>query len=99
MTESITLTEKSAADLVELMSYRLTKMYLPIFNNSQTRKEVNLSLLDCFKMHEATLNGVSYVSIIDMGFIWRLATPSKAISNGEIMQQRYSTFFNAIPIP
>lgn len=28
LTESITLTEKSAVDLVELMSYRLTKMYL-----------------------------------------------------------------------
>ena len=80
-----------------------------IFNISdQMRKEVKSSLLDCFKMDETTLNGVSYISIIDMGFISRLATllPQpfmgllKAILHGVIMQQRYSTLlFSIIPVP
>ena len=35
-------------------------------------------MIDCFEKQEATLNGVSYISIVDMGLIWRLATPSTA---------------------
>ena len=80
-----------------------------IFNiSNQMRKEVKSSLRDCFKMDETTLNGVSYISIIDMGFISRLATllPQpfmgllKAILHGVIMQQRYSTLlFSIIPVP
>ena len=43
------------------------KMCLPIFNiNDQMRNEVKSSLLDCLKMHETTLKGVTHVSIRDI---------------------------------
>ena len=79
MTKIIAFPEKSAGDLDELMSYCLTEMCLSIFNIiHQLRKRIKSSSLDCFKMYENALNGVSYVSIIDMRFIWRLVTSSKA---------------------
>lgn len=79
MTKIIAFPEILVVDLEELMSYCLTEMCLSIFNIiHQLRKRMKSSSLDCFKMYENALNGVSYVSIIDMRFIWRLVTFSKA---------------------
>ena len=51
-------------------------------------------------MHETTLESVSYISVIDMGFIRRLATPSKAdreSAEGDFTWRNYATkIFNII---
>lgn len=70
---------KLAIDLEILMSYHLTEMCLPIFNiYCQMRKGVKYFLLNCLKLHENTLSGVSYVFVNDMGVIWTLITRSTA---------------------
>ena len=72
-------TETAAVDLEQLMRYRLTVICLPLFNiNGQMRKAVKSTLVNSFEMHETTHEGVSYISIVDMGFIWRLAAPQRA---------------------
>ena len=51
-------------------------------------------------MHETTFEGVSYISIVDIGFIWRLATPSIAdreSPEGDFTWGNYATkIFNII---
>ena len=45
-------------------------------------------------MHKTTLEGVSYISIVDMGFILRLATPSIAdreSAKGDFTWRNYAT--------
>ena len=70
MVKIISLAETAAVDLEELMRYRLTEICLPLFNiNGQMRKAVKSTLINSFEMHETTLEGVSYISIVDMGFI------------------------------
>ena len=46
--------------------------------HGQIRKAVKSTLINSFEMHETTLEGVSCILIVDMGFIWRQATPSIA---------------------
>ena len=76
MVKIISLAETAWVDLEELMRYRLTNICLPLFNiNGQMRKAVKSTLINSFEMHETALEGVSYISIVDMGFIWRLAAP------------------------
>ena len=95
MVKIIGLAEKSAVDLDELMGYRLTDVCLPIFKiNGNMRKAVKSTLFSCFELHETSLDGVSYISIIDMGFIWRLATPSttdRESAGGELTWGNYAT--------
>ena len=68
------LAEGSKVGLEHLMSYRLTEVYLLIFNiNGHMRKAVKAKLVDCFLMDETNLDDVAYISIIDMGYLWRLA--------------------------
>ena len=56
MVKIIYLAETAAADLEELMRYRLTKICLPLFNiNGQMRKAVKSILINNFEMHETTL--------------------------------------------
>ena len=79
MVKIISLAETIAVDLEKLMRYRLTEICLPLFNiNGQMRKAVKSTLINRFEMQKTTLEGVSYISIVDMGFISRLATPSIA---------------------
>ena len=79
MVKIISLAETATVDLEEMMRYRLTEICLPLFNiNGQMRKAVKSNFINSFEIHETTLEGVSYISIVDMGFIWRLATPSIA---------------------
>ena len=77
MVKIISLAEAVAVDLEELMRYRLTKICLPLFNiNGQMRNPVKSILINSLEMHETILESVSYISIVGMSFIWRLATPS-----------------------
>ena len=85
MVKIISLAETAAIDLEELLRYRSTEICLPLFNiHGQIRTAVRSTLLNSFEMHETTLEGVSCISIVNMGFIWRLATPS--IANREIAE-------------
>ena len=79
MVKIISLAETATVDLEELMRYHLTEICLPLFNiNGQMRKAVKSNFINSFEIHKTTLEGVSYISIVEMGFIWRLATPSIA---------------------
>ena len=97
----ISLAETPAVDLEELMGYSLTEIYLPLLNiNGQMRKAVKSTLINSFEMHETALEGVPCISIVDMGFIWRLATPSNAdheIAEDDFTLGNYATkIFNII---
>ena len=101
MIKIISLAETAAVDLEELMRYRLTEIFLPLFNiNGKMRKTVKSTLINSFKMHETTLEGVSYISIVDMSFIWRLAAPStddRESAEGDFTWRNYATkIFNII---
>ena len=101
MAEIISLAETAAVDLEEPMRYHLTEICLPLFNiNGQMRKAVKSTLINSFEMHETALEGVCYISIVDMGFIWRLATPSIAdreIAEDDFTWGNYATkIFNII---
>ena len=89
MVKIISLAETATVDLEELMRYRLTKICLPLFNiNGQMRKAVKSNFINSFEIHKTTLEGVSYISIVEMGFIWRLATPS--IANRESAERDFT---------
>ena len=77
MVKILSLAEGSKVDLEDLMSYRLTEVCLPIFNiNGLMRRAVKAKLVDCFLVDETNLDDVAYISIIDMGYLWRLAAPT-----------------------
>ena len=40
------------------------------------RKAAKAKLVDCFFMDETNLDDVVYISIIEMGYLWRLAAPT-----------------------
>ncbi len=67
---------EDALDLTEVMKHRVTDECLPIFNvNGTIRKGSKSKLAARFNLVELDhLN--SYVALIDMGFLWRLSTPS-----------------------
>ena len=101
MIKIISLAKTAAVDLEELMRYHLTEICLPLFNiNGQMRKTVKSTLKNSFEMHEATLESTSCISIVDMGFIWRLATLSIAdreSAEGDFTWGNYATkIFNII---
>ena len=77
MVKILSLAERSIVDLEDLMSCRLTEACLPIFNiNGQMRKAVKAKLVDCFFMDETNLDDVAFISIIYMGYLWRLTAPT-----------------------
>ena len=101
MVKIISIAETAGVDLEELRRYHLTKICLPLFNiNGQMRKAVKSPLINSFEMHETTLEGVSYISIVDMSFIWRLAAPSiddRESAEGDFTWRNYATkIFNII---
>ena len=68
---------KTGLNLSEVMAYRLTEECLPIFNiNGTIRKGQKSKLTDRFNFVELQHPVNSYIAIVDMGFIWRLCTPS-----------------------
>lgn len=60
-----------------IMELPLTKVPLSLFNvNGTLRKTTKSKLQDCLDFKEVT-DAQNTLVIIDMGYIWRLATPSK----------------------
>ena len=78
MAEVISLVEKYDVklNLVQIMEYRITEVCLSLFNTNGTMVKVQKSKL-IEKPNLILFQTVdSYIALIDMGFIWRLATPS-----------------------
>ena len=63
--------------MAEGTEYCMTDESLPIFNISGTMKKVQKSKL-FEKLHTEPMDPVpdKYTALVDMGFLWRLATPS-----------------------
>ena len=72
----IEIVEKSGlVDLNEIMKHRITEESLPIFNANGTFRKVQKSkLLEKLNFQPIQLD--EYVALIDMGMIWRMATPT-----------------------
>ena len=63
-------------NLVQIMEYRITEECLSLFNNNGTMVKVQKSKL-VEKLNLIPFQTVdSYIVLINMGFIWRLATLS-----------------------
>eukprot|EP00794_Sanderia_malayensis_P000931 gene931-241_t len=78
MAQIIALEQSSAAkiDLVQIMGHHVTEECLSIFNINATMIKVQKSKL-VEKLKFVSLSPMdSYTAIVDMGFIWRLATPT-----------------------
>ena len=78
MAEVISLVEKCDVklNLVQIMEYCVTEECLSLFSTNGTMVEVQKSKL-VEKLNLIPFQTVdSYIALIDMGFIWRLATPS-----------------------
>ena len=78
MAAIITLAEscEDRLDLVHVMEHRVTDECLSIFNiNGSMRKGQKCKLVEKLNLQE--LPAIPhYIALVDMGFIWRLATPS-----------------------
>ena len=79
MVELITIAQRYKLDLDLIMEYRLTEMPLAIFNsNGSMRKVVKSKLQEQLTFTEVIMPAPSsYYGIIDMGFLWRRAIPSR----------------------
>jgi len=78
MSQVIALAEnsKSPFDLVQVMENRVTDECLAIFNvNGTMRKGQKSKLTEKLKFVELPIHD-PYIALIDMGYLWRLATPS-----------------------
>eukprot|EP00112_Aurelia_sp_Birch-Aquarium-sp1_P023025 Seg6709.2 transcript_id=Seg6709.2/GoldUCD/mRNA.D3Y31 product="hypothetical protein" protein_id=Seg6709.2/GoldUCD/D3Y31 len=78
MAQIIALSQSSGAkiDLVQVMEHRVTEECLSIFNINGTMIKVQKSKL-VEKLEFVSLNQIDkYTALVDMGFLWRLATPS-----------------------
>ena len=78
MSEVIVLCSEKNVSLVSVMEYRVTEECLSLFNTNGTMVKVQKSKLIeqlCFTPlpYDKLTNSIS---LIDMGFIWRLSTPS-----------------------
>ena len=76
---TLSLNNNQNVTLTELMQHRITDNCLSIFNvNGKMIKVQKSKLLEMFNFVPLSLNEESraYTVIIDMGFIWRLATPT-----------------------
>ena len=63
-------------DLIDSMTYLLTDECFALFNANETMRNVHISrLIDQMNLVEL-LQLNSYTTLVDMGFLWRLATPS-----------------------
>ena len=71
----IEIVEKSGlVDLNEIMKHRITEESLSIFNANGTFRVQKSKLLEKFNLQPIQLD--EYVALIDMGMIWRMATPT-----------------------
>ena len=113
MAEIITLAQanlglENGLVLSEVMEYRVTEECLPIFNiNGTLRKGQKSKFIQKFDFTDLEPLE-SYIALGDMGFIWRLSTPSaedrenktKVSIHGGVMTHKCSTSsWNAIQKP
>ena len=80
--------------MAEVMRHRFTEVPLAIFNiNGTIRRNIKSKLIQCLHLEEVS-SGPSYISVVDMGFIWRIYMPNgrrqKQTSHGVIMLKIYS---------
>ena len=69
--------ESNLIDLVQLMGNRITNECLSVFNfDGSMRKNQKSKALQSCTMTPHSSNPKDYIALIDMGFIWRLATPT-----------------------
>ena len=75
----VNLAQEAKINFEYLMNYRLTDLPLALFNvNGSMRKVVKSKLIEYFCLQEVPTNLVSGSRVIvDMGYIWRLGTPTK----------------------
>ena len=79
MTSIISLAEtrEDKFTLSQVMEYRVTDACLPICNINGTMKKVQKpKLIDKLNLQLIENVQEGYIAIVDMGFLWRLATPS-----------------------
>jgi len=63
--------------LAQVMEFRVTDECLPIFNINGTMKKVQKSkLVEKLNMQPVEPFPDQYIALVDMGFLWRLATPT-----------------------
>ena len=94
----LSLVEGSGAvDLERVLSGRVTEESLSLFNaDGSMRKTAKSKLLEYFSLEPTSTTLDDYVSIIDMGMIWRLASPTAGrprgiIIDGFTISQKYMT--------
>ena len=76
MAKVVSLCCENNITLKDIMQHRVTKECLSIFNTNGTMVKVQKSKL-LEKLNFVTLHPLdTYIAIIDMGFIWRLSTPT-----------------------
>ena len=77
MASIIALTEahEEKFNLVDVMDFRVTDECLPIFNVNGTMRKTQKSKL-VQKLQMETLKVNNYIVIVDMGFLWHLASPT-----------------------
>ena len=67
----------SLIDLETLFKKRITEECLSMYNvDGSLRKTAKSKLLQCFSRERYIEELLSYISLVDMGLIWRLATPT-----------------------
>ena len=75
MTQIVNMCSNEGLDLIQLMQYRITDECLSIFYASGDMVKVQKSkLLSIFSYEPLNVN--NSISLLDMGFIWRIVTPS-----------------------
>ena len=68
---------KEKFTLAQVMEFRVTDECLSVFNINGIMKKVQKSkLVEKLNMQPVDLVPDQYISIVDMGFLWRLATPT-----------------------
>ena len=68
---------KEKFTLAQVMEFRVTDECLSIFNINGTMKKVQKSkLVEKLNMQPVDPVPDQYISIVNMGFLWRLATPT-----------------------
>ena len=74
---ALDLVTKTDELLRKVFDYRITENRLSIFNsNGSIRKCQKSKLIQAMELNPVSIH--NYISIVDMGLIWRLVTPSIA---------------------
>jgi len=76
--------------MAEVMRHRFTEVPLAIFNiNGTIRRNIKSKLIQCLHLEEVS-SGLSYISVLDMGFIWRIYMPTREETETDITWGDYA---------